>query len=68
MARLCVLGSQDLKLERGAPRQPHTSSTGWGTDLTVRGVEQVEDGVRRHHNDILVRRLGAPQHLHFTSR
>ena len=34
---------------------------------TVRDFEQVEVGVRRHEDGILVRRRGPPQHLHPTS-
>ena len=55
-----VSWSSRPRLDRSSSRQPHTLCTGRGLDLTVRGVKQVEAGVKRHQDGIIVRRRGAP--------
>ena len=65
-ARLCLLGFQDPDFTD--PQDILTSSAqGFGTDLTVRGFDHVDVGVRRHQDGILVRKPGAP-HFHLVSR
>ena len=61
-------GDSRSRPHRSSSRQPHTFCTGWGLDLTLRGVKQVEAGVRRHQDRILVSWWGAPEHLHSTSQ
>ena len=51
---LC-LGVSRSRLDSKSSRQLDTFCTGRGLDLTVRGVKQVEAGVRRHQGGILVR-------------
>ena len=45
------------RTDRSSSRQHHTF---WTLNLTVRGVKQVEAGVTRHQDGILVRRRGPP--------